>query len=50
MGFDGFMLLMDKDRVKFDEWEKQAKKMSTDELRIGYNEWVEYFAEMQEKY
>lgn len=50
MDFDGFMLLMDKDRAKFDEWEKQAEKMSTDELRLSYNEWVEYFIEMQGKY
>lgn len=50
MDFDGFMLLMDKDQAKFDEWEKQAKKMSTDELRISYNQWLEYFIEMKDKY
>lgn len=50
MDFDGFMLLMDKDQEKFADWEKRSKKMFTDELRVSYNEWLEYFIEMKEKY
>jgi len=44
------MLLMDKDQEKFADWEKHSKKMSTDELRVSYNNWLEYFIEMKEKY
>lgn len=50
MDFDGFMLLMEKDQTRFEEWLKQSEKMSIDELRVSYNEWVEYLIEMRGKY
>lgn len=47
---DGFLLLMDRDFEKFNEWEKNSKNMSIKQLLTSHNEWRKKMIDAKEKY
>ena len=50
MDFDGILLLVDRDREKFKKWLETSKNFSLEELKTGYNEWLEHYNGTYEKY
>lgn len=50
MDFDGIKLLVEKDRERFLEWAKKSKKLSLEELKNSYKDWVLHYNDVFEKY
>ena len=50
MDFDGILLLVDRDRERFKNWLETSKNFSLEELKTGYNEWLEHYNDTYEKY
>lgn len=50
MDSDGFQILIEQDYKEFSKWEKNAKKMSLEELRENYNKWLQKMIDVKEKY
>lgn len=50
MDFDGFMLLMQQDRTKFDEWWKKSENMSLVKSKESMEETLAYYAKKYLEY
>jgi len=50
MDFDGFMLLMQQDRTKFDEWWKKSENMSLSESKESMEEILAYYTKKYLEY
>src|SRR5690349_2385528 len=50
MDFDGFMLLIQQDKTKFDEWWKKSKDMSLSESKESMEEILDYYAKKYLEY
>lgn len=50
MDFDGILLLVERDRERFQNWLETSKNLSLDELRDDYNEWLKHYNDSYQKY